>query len=67
MALRLSRAFDTTPDFWLNLQKIMTYGTLKRLQKNGKKLNQFHYTYFTLKYHLTTLEPDNLSSYVSSC
>ena len=21
MALRLSRAFDTTPDFWLNLQK----------------------------------------------
>jgi len=22
MALRLSRAFNTTPDFWLNLQKI---------------------------------------------
>ena len=22
MALRLSRAFDTTPDLWLNLQKI---------------------------------------------
>jgi plasmid maintenance system antidote protein VapI len=21
MALRLGRAFDTTPDFWLNLQK----------------------------------------------
>ena len=37
MALRLSRAFDTTPDFWLNLQKILIFGELKLNRTNGKK------------------------------
>jgi len=37
MALRLSRAFDTTPDLWLNLQKIMIYGKQRRNHRNGRR------------------------------
>lgn len=36
MALRLSRAFDTAPDLWLNLQKILIYGLLKKNQRLGE-------------------------------
>ncbi|MBF0201108.1 MAG: HigA family addiction module antidote protein [Desulfamplus sp.] len=39
MALRLSRAFDTTPDLWLNLQKNTNYGALRISPKDGRMFN----------------------------
>ena len=41
MALRLSRAFDTTPDFWLNLQKYYDLWRAETLSKDWKKVKPF--------------------------
>jgi addiction module HigA family antidote len=38
MALRLSRAFDTTPDIWLNLQKIFDLWQAETASKEWKKV-----------------------------
>jgi len=38
MALRLSRAFDTTPDLWLNLQKNYDLWYAERNLKEWKKI-----------------------------
>jgi addiction module HigA family antidote len=38
MALRLSRAFDTTPDLWLNLQKNYDLWKAESLSKEWKKI-----------------------------
>lgn len=40
MALRLSRAFDTTPEFWLNLQKINDLWQAENVSKNWMKVKQ---------------------------
>jgi plasmid maintenance system antidote protein VapI len=41
MALRLSRAFDTTPDFWLNLQKNFDLWQAERESQEWKKVKPF--------------------------
>jgi addiction module HigA family antidote len=41
MALRLSRAFDTTPDFWLNLQKNFDLWQAERESREWKKVKPF--------------------------
>jgi antitoxin HigA-1 len=41
MALRLSRAFDTTPDFWLNLQKNFDLWQAKTESQGWKKVKPF--------------------------
>ena len=41
MSLRLAGAFDTTPELWMNLQKIMIYGRLSIYQRIGKGLSLF--------------------------
>ena len=38
MALRLSRAFDTTADLWLNLQKNYDLWSAESLSKEWKKV-----------------------------
>jgi plasmid maintenance system antidote protein VapI len=38
MALRLSRAFDTTPDLWLNLQKNYDLWSAEKASKEWKKV-----------------------------
>lgn len=38
MALRLSRAFDTTPDIWLNLQKNFDLWQAETASKEWKKV-----------------------------
>jgi addiction module HigA family antidote len=38
MALRLSRAFDTTPDLWLNLQKNYDLWNAEKVSKEWKKV-----------------------------
>lgn len=38
MALRLSRAFDTTPNLWLNLQKNYDLWNAAQLSKEWKKI-----------------------------
>ncbi len=38
MALRLSRAFNTTPDLWLNLQKNYDLWNATQLSKEWKKV-----------------------------
>ena len=41
MALRLSRAFDTTPDFWLNLQKNYDLWLAETASKEWRKVKPF--------------------------
>lgn len=41
MALRLSRAFDTTPEFWLNLQKNYDLWHAKTASKEWQKVKPF--------------------------
>ncbi|MGB5157101.1 helix-turn-helix transcriptional regulator [Desulfobacterium sp. N47] len=41
MALRLSRAFDTTPDFWLNLQKNYDLWQAETESQEWKKVKPF--------------------------
>lgn len=41
MALRLSRAFDTTPDFWLNLQKNFDLWKAETESEDWKKVTPF--------------------------
>ncbi len=41
MALRLSRAFDTMPDFWLNLQKNFDLWQAERESKEWKKVKPY--------------------------
>jgi addiction module HigA family antidote len=41
MALRLSRAFDTTPDFWLNLQKNYDLWQAETGSKEWQKVKPF--------------------------
>ncbi len=41
MALRLSRAFDTTPDFWLNLQKNYDLWQAETTSKEWQKVKPF--------------------------
>ncbi len=41
MALRLSRAFDTTPDFWLNLQKNYELWKAETESEEWKKVKPF--------------------------
>lgn len=41
MALRLSRAFDTTPDFWLNLQKNFDLWQAEIGSQEWKKVKPF--------------------------
>jgi addiction module HigA family antidote len=41
MALRLSRAFDTTPDFWLNLQKNYDLWHAEKESQEWKKVKPF--------------------------
>ena len=41
MALRLSRAFDTTPEFWLNLQKNYDLWQAETLSGEWKKVKPF--------------------------
>jgi len=41
MALRLSRAFDTTPDFWLNLQKNFDLWHAETESTEWKKVKPF--------------------------
>ena len=41
MALRLSRAFDTTPDFWLNLQKNFDLWQAETASKDWQKVKPF--------------------------
>ncbi len=38
MALRLSRAFDTTPDIWINLQKNFDLWQAEKASKEWKKV-----------------------------
>ena len=38
MALRLSRAFDTSPEFWLNLQKNYDLWQAETLSKEWRKV-----------------------------
>jgi len=38
IALRLSRAFDTTPDLWLNLQKNYDLWSAEKVSKNWEKV-----------------------------
>lgn len=38
MAFKLAKAFDTTPQYWLNLQ--MNYDLKKEYDKNSKQLKQ---------------------------
>jgi addiction module HigA family antidote len=41
MALRLSRAFDTTPDFWMNLQKNFDLWHAEKNSQEWKKVRPF--------------------------
>tara|TARA_B100000315_G_C14064642_1_gene357768 strand:+ start:90 stop:404 length:315 start_codon:yes stop_codon:yes gene_type:complete len=41
MALRLSRAFDTTPDLWLNLQKNFDLWQAEHTSKEWEKVKPF--------------------------
>jgi addiction module HigA family antidote len=41
MALRLSRAFETTPDFWLNLQKNFDLWQAEKKSLEWKKVKPF--------------------------
>ncbi|QTA82377.1 Toxin-antitoxin system, antitoxin component [Desulfonema limicola] len=41
MALRLSRAFDTTPDLWLNLQKNYDLWQAETISQEWKKVKPF--------------------------
>lgn len=41
MALRLSRAFDTTPDLWLNLQKNFDLWQAEQTSKDWEKVKPF--------------------------
>ncbi len=41
MALRLSRAFDTTPDFWLNLQRNFDLWQAENESQEWKKVKPF--------------------------
>jgi len=41
MALRLSRAFDTTPDFWLNLQKNYDLWHAETASKEWQKVKPY--------------------------
>ena len=41
MALRLSRAFDTTPIFWLNLQKNYELWQAEQVSKDWKSIKPF--------------------------
>ena len=41
MALRLSRAFDTTPEFWLNLQKNYDLWHAETASKEWQKVKPF--------------------------
>jgi addiction module HigA family antidote len=41
MALRLSRAFDTTPGFWLNLQKNYDLWQAETASKEWRKVKPF--------------------------
>ncbi len=41
MALRLSRAFDTTPDFWLTLQKNYDLWHAESVSQEWKKVKPF--------------------------
>lgn len=41
MALRLSRAFDTTPDLWLNLQKNYDLWHAEKESQEWKKIRPF--------------------------
>jgi antitoxin HigA-1 len=41
MALRLSRAFDTTPDLWLNLQKSFDLWQAETESQEWKKVKSF--------------------------
>ena len=41
MALRLSRAFDITPDFWLNLQKNYDLWHAETASKEWQKVKPF--------------------------
>ena len=41
MALRLSRAFDTTPDFWLNLQRNFDLWQAEKQSQEWKKVKPF--------------------------
>ncbi len=41
MALRLSRAFETTPNFWLNLQKNFDLWHAEKKSKEWKKVKPF--------------------------
>ncbi len=41
MALRLSRAFDTTPDFWLNLQRNFDLWQAEMESQEWKKVKPF--------------------------
>jgi plasmid maintenance system antidote protein VapI len=41
MALRLSRAFDTTPDLWLNLQKSYDLWQAETESQEWKKVKPF--------------------------
>ena len=49
MALRLSRAFDTTPDLWLTLQKTMIYGRQSMSQRHGKLSSPLHHNCSIIK------------------
>lgn len=40
MALRLARAFDTTPDLWLNLQKNFDLWTAEHASSDWKRVRQ---------------------------
>jgi addiction module HigA family antidote len=44
MALRLSRAFNTTPDLWLNLQVKYDLWHAARESKEWKEVKQVHWT-----------------------
>ena len=41
MALRLSRAFDTTPDLWLNLQKNFDLWQAEQTSKDWERVKPF--------------------------
>ena len=41
MALRLSRAFDTTPDFWLNLQQNYDLWHAEKASREWQKVKPF--------------------------
>ena len=41
MALRLSGAFDTTPDFWLNLQQNYDLWHAEKASKEWQKIKPF--------------------------